>query len=142
MTRSTPARVRRHRNVFLAASFAAPLALSSAPAAAAPRTGPDPYASFLAQAARDQEPKLRIIYNDDAEIDGLTEFMRFLLYSNEFADSLIGIVYTSSEFHYRGDPSADPPIAPFGWSGGDLVAGQDRLETLARPAVTRRPTRT
>jgi hypothetical protein len=35
--------------------------------------------------------------------------MRFLLYANDFADSLQGIVYTSSEFHYRGEPHANPP---------------------------------
>jgi hypothetical protein len=55
--------------------------------------------------------------------------MRFLLYANDFADSLQGIVYTSSEFHYRGDPNAHPPIPPHGWSGGDLPPGVDRIQT-------------
>jgi hypothetical protein len=92
-------------------------------------SGPNPPALALANAERAQEPKFRLIYNDDAEIDGQSEFMRFLLYANDFSDSLEGIVYTSSEFHYRGDPNANPPIPPFGWTGGDLPDGVDRLQT-------------
>ena len=92
-------------------------------------SGPNPLAFALANAERAQEPKFRFIYCDDAEIDGQSEFMRFLLYANDFADSLQGIVYTSSEFHYRGDPNANPPIPPNGWSGGDLPTGVDRLQT-------------
>ncbi len=98
--------------------------------AQAGRSGPDPFAYALANAARAQEPKFRFIYTDDAEIDGLSEFMRFLLHANDFAHSLQGIVYTSSEFHYRGDPNANPPIPPVGWSGGDLPEGVDRLQTF------------
>src|SRR6516165_560033 len=86
-----------------------------------------PLAFALANAERAQEPKFRFIYCDDAEIDGQSEFMRFLLYANDFADSLQGIVYTSSEFHYRGDPNANPPVPPLGWTGGDLPDGVDRL---------------
>src|ERR1700751_3779962 len=97
--------------------------------AQAGRSGPNPIAYALANAERAQQPKYRFIYNDDAEIDGLSEFMRFLLYADDFADSLQGIVYTSSEFHYRGDPNAKPPIPPFDWTGGDLPAGVDRTQT-------------
>jgi hypothetical protein len=61
----------------------------------ASRSGPNPFALALANAERAQEPRYRFIYNDDAEIDGLSEFMRFLLYADDFADSLQGIVYTS-----------------------------------------------
>jgi hypothetical protein len=93
------------------------------------RSGPNPFALALANAERAQEPKFRFIYNDDAEIDGQSEFMRFLLYANDFSDGLEGIVYTSSEFHYRGDPNANPPIPPFHWTGGDLPDGVDRLQT-------------
>jgi hypothetical protein len=92
-------------------------------------SAPDPAAVSLANAERAQEPKFRFIYCDDAEIDGLSEFMRFLLYANDFADNLLGIVYTSSEFHYRGEPNANPPIPPYGWSGGDLPAGVNRIQT-------------
>ena len=92
------------------------------------RSGPNPVAFALANAERAQEPKYRLIYCDDAEIDGVTEFMRFLLYADDFADSLQGIVYTSSEFHYRGDPNANPPIPPHGWSGGDLPSGVVRTQ--------------
>src|SRR5689334_18907665 len=91
--------------------------------AQASRSGPNPVAYGLANAERAQEPKFRFIYTDDAEIDGVSEFMRFLLYANDFADSLQGIVYTSSEFHYRGDPNANPPIPPYRWSDDDLPAG-------------------
>jgi hypothetical protein len=90
---------------------------------------PDPAAVSLANAERAQEPQFRFIYCDDAEIDGLSEFMRFLLYANDFADNLQGIVYTSSEFHYRGEPNANPPIPPLGWSGGDLPPGVNRIQT-------------
>jgi hypothetical protein len=92
-------------------------------------SSPNSVALALANAQRAQEPKFRFIYTDDAEIDGLSEFMRFLLYANDFADSLLGIVYTSSEFHYRGDPHANPPIPPHGWSGGDLPPGVNRIKT-------------
>ena len=91
--------------------------------------GPAPFAELLAAAERAQEPHYRVIYNDDAEIDGQTEFMRFMLYADDFADSLIGIVYTSSEFHYRGEPGASPPIPSFNWYCCDLPTGVNRLTT-------------
>jgi hypothetical protein len=94
------------------------------------RSGPDPMADALARTEQAQEPKFRWIYTDDAEIDGLSEFMRMLLYSSDFSDSLQGIVYSSSQFHYRGDPSANPAVPPYGWSGGDLPNGVDRLTTF------------
>lgn len=122
-------RILHWRRAGSAAALAASLMLPTIVASASPRTGPDPYAALLARLALAQEPKFRVIYNDDAEIDGLSEFMRFLLYGNEFADSLIGIVYTSSEFHYRGDPNANPPIPSSGWTCCDLVPGQDRIQT-------------
>src|SRR5262249_39545081 len=90
---------------------------------------PNPAALALANAERAQEPKFRFTYCDDAEIDGLSEFMHLLLCANDFADSLQGIVYTSSEFHYRGDPQANPPIPPYQWSGYDLPPGVNRLQT-------------
>jgi len=91
-------------------------------------SSPNPAALGLANAERAQEPKFRFIYMDDDEIDGVSEFMRFLLYANDFADNLQGIIYTSSEFHYRGDPTANPPIPPYRWSGGDLPPGVNRIE--------------
>ena len=89
---------------------------------------PNPIAWALQNAERAQQPRFRLIYMDDDEIDGVSEFMRFLLYANDFADNLEGIVYTSSEFHYRGDPNANPPIPPYRWSGGDLPPGVDRIQ--------------
>ena len=38
---------------------------------------PDSIAEALASAERAQEPKFRLIYNDDAEIDGQSEFIGF-----------------------------------------------------------------
>ena len=128
--------IRRHafRWPGLLASICAAASLSTGAAHAAgtaspSASGPNPVAELLAAVERAQEPRFRVIYNDDAEIDGQTEFMRFMLYADDFADSLIGIVYTSSEFHYRGDPTAKPPIPPFGWSCCDLPTGVDRLGT-------------
>jgi hypothetical protein len=46
-------------------------------------SSPNPAALALANAQRAQEPKFRFVYCDDAEIDGLSEFMRFLLYAND-----------------------------------------------------------
>jgi Protein of unknown function (DUF1593) len=117
----------------LVSTFAVIAAFGPKPGLAADRQSgspaPNPAALALANAQRAQEPKFRFIYIDDAEIDGLSEFMRFLLYANDFAESLQGIVYTSSEFHYRGDPHANPPIPPHGWSGGDLPPGVNRIQT-------------
>jgi Protein of unknown function (DUF1593) len=123
------------RNLLLSSLSALALATTIDPTAGVAETlvgssRPNPIAEALAGAERAQEPKYRFIYIDDAEIDGVSEFMRFLLYANDFADSLQGIVYTSSEFHYRGDPNATPPIPPFGWSGGDLPAGVDRIQVF------------
>jgi hypothetical protein len=43
----------------------------------------------------------RIIVTSDGEVDDMDSFMRLLLYSNEL--NLAGFVYSSSEFHYKGD---------------------------------------
>jgi Protein of unknown function (DUF1593) len=123
------------RNRLLSSMSALALATTISPIAGLSETlvgssRPNPIAEALASVERAQEPKYRFIYNDDAEIDGVSEFMRFLLYANDFADSLQGIVYTSSEFHYRGDPNANPPIPPLGSSGGDLPAGVDRIQVF------------
>jgi Protein of unknown function (DUF1593) len=117
---------RRSENCFM--TMVATFSPTSGLAADAQATGPNPVAYAMANAKRAQQPRFRFIYNDDAEIDGVSEFMRFLLYANDFADSHQGIVYTSSEFHYRGDPNANPPIPPYRWSGSDLPAGVDRIE--------------
>jgi hypothetical protein len=120
-------------NWLLSSASALALAATLSPTAGVAETqvgssSPNPMAEALACAERVQESKYRFIYIDDAEIDGVSEFMRFLLYANDFADSLQGIVYTSSEFHYRGDPNANPPIPPYRWSGSDLPVGVDRIQ--------------
>ena len=48
-----------------------------------------------------QVQKPRTIVTSDGEIDDMDSFMRLLLYSNDF--DIVGMVYSSSEFHYKGD---------------------------------------
>lgn len=43
----------------------------------------------------------RTIVTTDGEVDDMDSFIRMLLYSNEF--QLEGLVYTSSQWHYKGD---------------------------------------
>lgn len=45
--------------------------------------------------------KPRTIVTTDGEVDDQDSFIRMLLYSNEF--NLIGLVYSSSQWHYTGD---------------------------------------
>jgi len=45
--------------------------------------------------------KVRTIVTTDGEVDDQDSFIRMLLYSNEF--NLIGLVYSSSQWHYKGD---------------------------------------
>lgn len=59
----------------------------------------------------------RTIVTSDAEIDDVASFHRLLFYANDFADSLEGIVYSSSRFHWAGDPDANPPIPAQSWAG-------------------------
>ena len=48
-----------------------------------------------------QSIKPRTIVTTDGEVDDQDSFIRMLLYSNEF--NLIGLVYSSSQWHYTGD---------------------------------------
>lgn len=43
----------------------------------------------------------RTVVTSDGEVDDFDSFIRLLLYSNEI--NLVGLVYSSSEFHYAGD---------------------------------------
>jgi hypothetical protein len=45
--------------------------------------------------------KPRTIVTTDGEVDDQDSFIRLLLYSNEF--DLVGLVYSSSQWHYKGD---------------------------------------
>ena len=53
----------------------------------------------------------RTIVTTDPELDDLNSLLRMLLYSNEI--NLVGLVYSSSQHHYEGDPAAG--IAPHRW---------------------------
>lgn len=45
--------------------------------------------------------KPRTIITSDGEVDDMDSFIRFLLYANEF--DVVGLVYSSSQWHYAGD---------------------------------------
>jgi hypothetical protein len=49
----------------------------------------------------DPPQKVRTVVTTDGEVDDMDSFIRFLLYVNEF--KLEGLVYTSSQWHWKGD---------------------------------------
>lgn len=49
----------------------------------------------------DKSTKARTIVTTDGEVDDVDSFIRMLLYTNEF--DLEGLVYSSSQWHYKGD---------------------------------------
>lgn len=51
--------------------------------------------------AQKSSPKIRTIVTSDGEVDDFDSFIRLLLYSNEL--NIVGMVYSSSVFHYKGD---------------------------------------
>lgn len=58
----------------------------------------------------------------DPELDDLNSMLRLLLYSNEI--DLVGLVYSSSEHHHRGDPELG--VDPKRWPADDDVWHIDR----------------
>ncbi|NCI48198.1 DUF1593 domain-containing protein [Sediminibacterium soli] len=50
--------------------------------------------------------KPRVVITTDGEVDDMDSFIRLLLYSNEL--NIVGLVYSSSEFHYAGDGKGTP----------------------------------
>jgi len=57
--------------------------------------------SHVAGFAQTLTPKHRTIVTTDGEVDDVDTFIRLLLYSNEF--NIVGLVYSSSQWHYKGD---------------------------------------
>lgn len=49
----------------------------------------------------EEKPKFRTIVTTDGEVDDVDSFIRLLLYVNEF--DVEGLVYSSSQWHYKGD---------------------------------------
>lgn len=98
----------------------------------AAKTTTDPaLARELIASLRAESPGFRTIVTTDVEIDDVASFHRLLLYANDLADSLTGIVTTSSEFHWAGDPSAVPPVSPRAWDRwSDLPRGERRADIL------------
>lgn len=88
--------------------LAAGVAVLGLVAAAAPAGAADapPAPSSSAPAAPP-----RTIVTTDPELDDLNSLLRMLLYSNEI--DIAGLVYSSSQHHYRGDPAIG--LAPHRW---------------------------
>lgn len=55
----------------------------------------------LVATAQSTAAKPRTIVTTDGEVDDVDSFIRLLLYANEF--DLVGLVYSSSQWHYAGD---------------------------------------
>ncbi|MCI9491222.1 MAG: DUF1593 domain-containing protein [Dorea sp.] len=66
-----------------------------------------------------QESKIRTIVTSDAEADDQNSFMRLMLYANEI--DLEGLVFTSSQFHWAGDPETG--VEMNSWAGTDWAKG-------------------
>jgi hypothetical protein len=52
-------------------------------------------------AAQTKTSQPRTIVTSDGEVDDIDSYIRLLLYANEL--NIVGMVYSSSEFHYAGD---------------------------------------
>ena len=71
--------------------------------------------------------KPRTIVTTDPELDDLNSMIRMLLYSNEIR--IEGLVYSSSQHHYSGDPAAGIP--EFRWKAGQSHV-EDALDVYDR----------
>lgn len=60
--------------------------------------------------------KFRTIVTTDGEVDDMDSFIRLLLYSNEL--NIVGMVYSSSEFHYAGDGKGTMFTSNMPWAKG------------------------
>ncbi len=106
----------RTRHLVVSATTALGVALAAAaPAGPASAARPEPEVPF------------RTIITSDAEMDDVASFHRLLLHMNDLAGSLEAIVYSSSTFHWAGDPDANPPIPEYQWAGTqvfqDIISG-------------------
>lgn len=63
----------------------------------------------------------RVVVTTDPELDDLNSMLRLLLYSNEIR--IAGLVYSSSQFHYAGDPATG--VDPHRWPSDDYVGHID-----------------
>lgn len=59
------------------------------------------FSEYSTSAQPQKTEKARTIVTTDGEVDDMDTFIRLLLYTNEF--NVVGIVYTSSQWHYAGD---------------------------------------
>ncbi|MBM7641936.1 DUF1593 domain-containing protein [Streptococcus loxodontisalivarius] len=61
--------------------------------------------------------KYRTVITTDGEVDDMNSMIRYLYYANEM--DLVGIVLTSSTYHYAGD--SERGIEPYRWTGTDWI---------------------
>lgn len=78
-------------------------------------------------------PRPRVIVASDVEIDDVASWHRFWLYANEL--DIEGLIYTSSRFHWAGDPEAG--IAPLTWGGNKVLEQQIEGYAAAYPNLRR-----
>ena len=79
--------------------------------------------------ARGDDAAPRTIITTDPELDDLNSMLRLLLYSNEI--DIVGLVYSSSQFHYAGDAAEGRP--PFRWPAPGAVFHIDQaVDAYAR----------
>lgn len=81
----------------MATMIVALVVLSGASALASPELRPKP--GQYAQAALHEKP--RVVVTADPELDDQNSLVRYLLYSSDFRTE--GLVYASSQFHWKGD---------------------------------------
>ncbi|MGW2093576.1 nucleoside hydrolase-like domain-containing protein [Promicromonospora sukumoe] len=119
--RPEPAPDRRRRRPAgrpLAALLAGLLAATLGGTLAAPAATARPDTPGVTSAHRpSSHDKPRTVITQDGEIDDMDSLVRFLYYANEV--DLEGIVYSSSRYHYRGDPEAGVP--PYRWTGTEWL---------------------
>ena len=73
----------------------------------------------------------RVIAVTDGEQDDLASMHRFVLYANDL--DVLGIVQTSSVFHWAGDASTSPPTPQNTWLGSDWIHAIIRSYARAYP---------
>jgi hypothetical protein len=126
-----------HRFVSRVAVLCAALVAASLAAATLLAGSAAADASGAAQGAVNQygheHYKPRTIVTTDPELDDLNSLIRMLLYSNEIR--IEGLVYSSSQHHYLGDPAAGIP--QYRWKFGpshieDALAAYDQVDRNLR----------
>lgn len=74
--------------------------------------------------------KVRTVVTTDGEVDDQDSFMRLMLYANEM--DIVGIIMTSSTYHYAGGTMKDGTVVePYRWTGTEWIYNVlDRYEEV------------